>query len=73
MKKCWHLLIVALFTVSFHTERTLGADAEQDFASWLKGIRSDALAAGVNEEILDPILTDIELLPRVIEQDTNQP
>ena len=73
MKKCWHLLIVALFTVSFHTERTLGADAEQDFASWLKGIRSDALAAGVNEEILDPILTDIELLPRVIELDRNQP
>ena len=73
MKKYWHLLIVALFTVSFHTERTLGADAEQDFASWLKGIRSDALAAGVNEEILDPILTDIELLPRVIELDRNQP
>ena len=73
MKKHWHFLIVALFAISLHSERTLGAGSDQDFASWLEGIRSDALAAGVNEEILDPILTNIELLPRVIELDRNQP
>jgi len=73
MKKHWHIFIAALFTLSLHTEKSLGADAKQDFASWLEGIRSDALAAGVNEKILNPILADIELLPRVIELDRNQP
>ena len=73
MKKHLHTLMVALFAITLHTELALAADAKQDFANWLEGIRSDALAAGGNGEILDPILANFKLLPRVIELDRNQP
>lgn len=49
------------------------ADAGEDFATWLQGLRAEAAEKGIRDEILDAALTGIEPIPRVIELDRNQP
>jgi peptidoglycan lytic transglycosylase B len=46
---------------------------EEDFATWLTGLRRDALAAGIRPATLDRALAGIEPIPRVIELDRKQP
>ena len=50
------------------------ADASRpDFASWMTALRAEARAKGISKATLDSALTDIELVPRVVELDRNQP
>lgn len=46
---------------------------EQSFDEWLKGVRKEALAAGVSEELLDRAFRQLKPIPRVIELDRAQP
>jgi membrane-bound lytic murein transglycosylase B len=48
-------------------------DSRPSFAEWLDGIRAEALARGVRQEVVDQALSDIaEPLPVVIERDRAQ-
>jgi membrane-bound lytic murein transglycosylase B len=47
--------------------------ADEDFATWLAGLRQEALADGIRPVTLDRALAGIEPLPRVIELDRQQP
>ena len=49
------------------------AHADADFDKWLEELRSDALADGISPATLDAALTDVALIPRVIELDRSQP
>lgn len=51
-----------------------GAGAnESDFATWLAGLRRDALAAGIRPATLDATLTGLQPIQRVLELDRRQP
>ncbi|MDY6843004.1 MAG: lytic murein transglycosylase [Thermodesulfobacteriota bacterium] len=43
------------------------------FTKWLEDFRKEASASGVSQKTLDSAFTNIELIPRVIELDRNQP
>lgn len=50
------------------------AQEQQPFAEWLAELRSEALAQGISESLLDEALSTIEEpIPRVIELDQSQP
>ena len=63
------LLSLLLVGVSLAPARA----AEEDFATWLAGLRAEAEADGVRPATLDRALTGIEPIPRVIELDRQQP
>lgn len=63
-------LIIA--NVSVGTAATEELDP-QKFQTWLNEFRLDAKKAGISEETLSASLSDVELLPRVIELDRRQP
>jgi membrane-bound lytic murein transglycosylase B len=44
-----------------------------DFATWLGGVRKDALASGIREATVDRALTGLKPIPRVLELDQRQP
>ncbi|MCF8129924.1 MAG: lytic murein transglycosylase [Deltaproteobacteria bacterium] len=45
----------------------------QSFQEWLKGVRQEAIATGVSQEVLDRAFRDLKPIPRVIELDRSQP
>jgi membrane-bound lytic murein transglycosylase B len=47
--------------------------ADPKFAAWLRGLRADALKAGVDTATLDAALGSVEEVPRVLELAHNQP
>lgn len=47
--------------------------AEQDFATWLRGLRAEAVEKGIRAQTLDSALKGIQPIPRVIELDRRQP
>ncbi len=47
--------------------------AEDDFSSWLAGVRSEALARGISQSTIDAALNGVAQIPRVIELDRRQP
>ncbi len=47
--------------------------AEQEFSVWLEGVRAEARQRGMKEETISSSLSDVELIPRVIELDRRQP
>jgi membrane-bound lytic murein transglycosylase B len=47
--------------------------AETDFATWLAGVREDALAAGIQPATVALALDGLQPIPRVIELDRQQP
>jgi membrane-bound lytic murein transglycosylase B len=49
------------------------AAAEQDFATWLKGLRAEAAEKGIRAQTLDRALSGIQPIPRVVELDRKQP
>ena len=51
----------------------LPAYAGADFATWLQGVRTEAVGLGLGEETLDKALAGLEPIPRVIELDRRQP
>src|SRR6185437_689096 len=52
---------------------TPAAANQVDFATWLGGVRKDALASGIREATVDRALTGRKPIPRVIELDQRQP
>ena len=50
-----------------------GHAAEADFATWLKALRAEALAKGINANTLDRALVGLTPIKRVIELDRRQP
>ena len=65
------LLCVALLATLAAARVSHAADV--DFASWLQGLRSDALAGGVRAQTLDAALANVQPIPRIIELDRRQP
>jgi membrane-bound lytic murein transglycosylase B len=47
--------------------------ADQDFQTWLDGLRRDAVSQGIRGETLDRALKGLTPIPRVIELDRKQP
>ena len=64
------ILLAALLAVSVPS---VGNAADQDFASWLQGLRADALGKGIRPETLDRALKGLAPIPRVVELDRKQP
>lgn len=57
---------------------TISADgmaggAELDFPSWLEGVRTEALTAGISADTIDVAFANTAPIPRVIELDRQQP
>jgi membrane-bound lytic murein transglycosylase B len=52
--------------------RPAGA-AEADFATWLGGVRQEALSRGIRAATLDRALAGLQPIPRVLELDRRQP
>jgi membrane-bound lytic murein transglycosylase B len=49
------------------------AEARPDFATWLAGLRGEALGRGIRPQTLDAALAGVAPIPRVIELDRRQP
>jgi len=47
--------------------------AEQEFSVWLEGVRAEARQRGIKEETISSSLSDVKLIPRVVELDRRQP
>ncbi len=47
--------------------------SDPKFAAWLRGVRAEALKAGVDAGTLDATLSEVEEIPRVMELARNQP
>jgi len=52
---------------------SLPAHATAKFATWLQGVRTEAVGLGLGEETLDKALAGLEPIPRIIELDRRQP
>jgi membrane-bound lytic murein transglycosylase B len=46
---------------------------QEPFPQFLDGLRSEALSRGISQKTVDVALTDVELVPRIIELDRQQP
>jgi len=67
-------LILTICLASGVLLNTAHAQEQQPFAEWLADLRSEALAEGISESLLDEALSVIEEpIPRVIELDQSQP
>ena len=66
-------LIFALLLVAGVISIAPARAADEDFATWLAGLRQEALADGIRPATLDRALAGLEPLPRVIELDREQP
>ena len=51
----------------------LAQSGDPKFAAWLRGVRAEALKAGVDEGTLDAALGSVEEVPQVLELARNQP
>ena len=66
-------LILALLLLTGVFSIAPARAADEDFATWLAGLRQEALAEGIRPATLDRALAGLEPLPRVIERDRQQP
>ncbi len=73
MKPCLSFLLASILAMVIQARTTLEADPNEVFEDWLFGLESEALEAGIRRDLLEDVLPDIELIPRVIELDRNQP
>ncbi|MEQ9638866.1 MAG: lytic murein transglycosylase [Alphaproteobacteria bacterium] len=64
------ILSVAGWLALIGSSPALAAD---DFATWLDGVRAEALGKGIRAEILDQAFAGVQPIPRVIELDRKQP
>jgi len=65
--------LIVIFTTVFMLFVSPCQAENEDFASWLAGVRKEALQRGIAAKILDDAFEDLEPLPRVIELDRKQP
>ncbi len=73
MNQYLSFLLAFILTVVIQAGTIFGADASELFEDWLVGLQSEALEAGIRADLLHDVLQDIELIPRVIALDRNQP
>ncbi len=71
MKKLLKSTAFVFWGVSFLT--SFSAVANDDFNAWKKEFEKEALSAGIKQATLSKYLPQMELLPRVIEQDVKKP
>lgn len=64
----WLSVLLLLFFVAHSA-----AAEPEDFDSWLKGLRQDAMAQGITVVTLDHALAGVQPIPRIIELDQSQP
>ena len=57
----------------FGSVPALAQTTDGKFAAWIKGVRAEAVRAGVDQATLDAALEGIEEIPRVLELARNQP
>lgn len=67
LKSICYILMGSVFLASFSVL------ADEDFNTWKKTFEKEALKAGVKQTTLSKYLPQMELLPRVIEQDVKKP
>ena len=68
------LAVAAALLLGAWTPAAAQYDTRPSFTEWLAGVRSEALARGVREEVLDQALGNItEPEPTVIERDRSRP
>ncbi|MBO7484318.1 MAG: lytic murein transglycosylase [Alphaproteobacteria bacterium] len=67
LKSITYLIFCGVFVAPFF------AWADADFENWKKDFEKEALKAGIKKETLDRYVPQIQLLPRVIEQDIKMP
>jgi membrane-bound lytic murein transglycosylase B len=63
-------LALALFALG---GGAVDAAGQEDFASWLAGVRREALSLGIRPATLDQALAGVQPIPRVLELDRRQP
>ncbi len=69
-----HAAAAAIVLLLALTAASLPARADDaDFATWLQGLRSEALGRGISPATFDAALAHVEPIPRVIELDRKQP
>lgn len=66
------VFLLALFLFLIASSDQVEA-TEQPFVEWLKDLNIEASKKGIRNEILDAALTDVKLIPRVVELDRKQP
>jgi len=72
-KGCTPGVVLVLTLVAPALRPAQAQDTRPPFAEWLAGVREEALARGIKQEIIDQTLTDIdEPVPRVLERDRSQ-
>jgi membrane-bound lytic murein transglycosylase B len=67
---CLVCLVIVILILDGHV--THAGDGE-GFAQWLKGVRSDALAAGISAETLDQVFSGLQPRSEVLAADRSQP
>ena len=69
----WAIVIMILTLVSSVNAVFAHETKMASFQEWLKGVRQEARAAGVSNEVLDRAFRDLKPIPRIIELDRSQP
>ena len=67
LKSMCYVLLGAIFAIPF------SAYSAEDFNTWKKSFKKEALQLGIKQATLNKYLPQMELLPRVIEQDIKKP
>lgn len=63
---------ILAFVLFINVGHAPGAE-DRSFQEWLKGVRQEALEAGVSQAVLDRAFRQLKPIPRVIELDRSQP
>jgi len=61
-----------IITYFFILNKPIFAD-QVDFNTWLESFKKDAIKAGISSSTIDKNLTNVKLIPRVVELDRKQP
>jgi membrane-bound lytic murein transglycosylase B len=68
-----HLVLLSLTVLILLSPVAVKAEEPERFETWLEELRAEALSRGISEATLDSALADVELIPRVVTLDRNQP
>jgi len=67
-----NILILTIILITIFTGPRQGV-CDENFSSWLEGLRQEARTKGISETTLHAALDDLQPIPRVIELDRKQP
>ncbi len=73
MARAWLGAVIAGVLALIGGTTAASAQPQQDFATWLAGLRSEALHRGISPATLDTALAGVTPIDRVIELDRRQP